>query len=452
MMNQLRTRRFLLTGLFLASALACAIRLDQSVERQGWWHQRGPVVPHDSFPSDCSLCHTGEGWNTIRKDFTFDHTAETGVELKGSHAVAECLRCHNDRGPVEVFASRGCSGCHEDLHRGQLGKNCADCHTETAWPPREPIARHHRTRFPLVGAHAAAACWRCHPGAQAGNFVRADTECINCHATDLARALDPDHVTSGFVDNCDRCHIPTDWERGFVHASFPLQGAHAAISDCTSCHTGNVFAGTPNNCSDCHLDDYNDADDPDHVALSLPLDCMLCHTEASWEGALFSHPGITNGCVRCHQDDYNTARDPNHVALSFSTTCEDCHSSTSTWQGAAFSHVGITSGCVDCHQQDYKGAANPNHIAAAFSMSCEQCHNTRSWQGAAFDHDFPITSGAHSRFDCSDCHLRPATFASFSCTHCHAHSQRDMGQEHDRVPGYVWQSNSCLACHPNGQE
>ncbi|MDP6850671.1 MAG: DUF1565 domain-containing protein, partial [Planctomycetota bacterium] len=30
---------------------------------------------------------------------------------------------------------------------------------------------------------------------------------------------------------------------------------------------------------------------------------------------------------------------------------------------------------------------------------------------------FPITSGDHKNFSCSDCHLIPNNFVSFSCTH-----------------------------------
>ncbi|MEZ6021278.1 MAG: hypothetical protein R3F17_14660 [Planctomycetota bacterium] len=54
------------------------------IRLQGWWRGLGPVMPHDSFPADCSLCHLGGDWNTIRADFEFDHTAETGYALEGA--------------------------------------------------------------------------------------------------------------------------------------------------------------------------------------------------------------------------------------------------------------------------------------------------------------------------------------------------------------------------------
>ena len=81
-------------------------------------------------PADCSLCHVGDDWNEIRSDFRYDHQAQTGVALVGAHAKAECLRCHNDRGPTAAFAVRGCRGCHQDVHLGELGSDCAVCHDE----------------------------------------------------------------------------------------------------------------------------------------------------------------------------------------------------------------------------------------------------------------------------------------------------------------------------------
>jgi hypothetical protein len=138
--------------------------------QQGWDPRNGPVVPHDKFPADCSICHTGKDWTSIKKDFSFDHEKQTGVPLNGAHKTATCLMCHNDRGPVAQFAQKGCAGCHTDPHRGNLGRMCGDCHQEQSWKPKQPIVAHNRTRFPLVGAHASTACFRCHPGAQVGNF------------------------------------------------------------------------------------------------------------------------------------------------------------------------------------------------------------------------------------------------------------------------------------------
>jgi hypothetical protein len=190
---------------------ACVTSNAEAVKQHLWWSGNGPVLPHDTFPGDCSLCHIGDDWQTLTPDFTFDREAQTGYPLNGAHDRATCIRCHNDRGPVAVFARQGCGGCHEDIHRGQLGAECTKCHQEATWQPVGQIELHQHTRFPLIGVHASTACHRCHPGAEVGIFVPTDTECLTCHTRDLARAV-PNHFNAGWTDRCDRCHMPRTWK------------------------------------------------------------------------------------------------------------------------------------------------------------------------------------------------------------------------------------------------
>jgi hypothetical protein len=283
--------RALVLGVTVALGLmACVAHLkhgldDGQVPPQQWRKSRGPVIPHDTFPKDCSLCHVSTSWTEIRKDFSFDHEKETGVALLGAHGVAECLRCHNDRGPVATFAQRGCSGCHEDIHRGKLGKGCEDCHEQKDWSPSGQIARHNRTRFPLVGAHVAVGCFRCHPGAQVGNFDRTDTDCLACHQADLAVANNPDHAVQGWTHDCQDCHIPTTWTgAGFNHFGFPLTGAHRTTA-CVQCHAGGVYQGLSTACFSCHQNDYDNTTNPPHAMAGYPTTCQNCHTTATWLGA-----------------------------------------------------------------------------------------------------------------------------------------------------------------------
>ena len=206
--------RIALVLALLSLVAACALRGPLGVEQHRWWSGLGPVLPHDSFPTDCKLCHVGDGWEDLTEDFSFDHERETGVRLEGAHEYAQCIRCHNDRGHVSVFQAQGCVGCHEDVHEGDLGITCTECHTQDSWRAVGQIERHARTRFPLVGIHASTACNRCHVGIEVGNILPADPECLSCHADDLARTTN--HVGLGWVDRCDRCHMPTFWEQAEV--------------------------------------------------------------------------------------------------------------------------------------------------------------------------------------------------------------------------------------------
>ncbi|MFM1872988.1 MAG: hypothetical protein RL398_2410 [Planctomycetota bacterium] len=424
--NSRRATRFAVLAVSLIYAITVACMTFTPVH--GWSEAFGPVVPHDTFPADCSLCHLGGDWHTLRADFRFDHEKETGVALVGAHAQAGCLLCHNDRGPVAQFAARGCAGCHADPHRAQLGANCTDCHDEVTWLPREAIARHDRTRFPLVGAHAAAACFRCHPGAQVGNFAGASSDCAHCHGDDLARATNPDHQALGYASDCARCHLPTDWRSArFDHpASFPLTLGHGGRA-CRECHTvPNVFTGLSTDCSSCHLDDYQATQNPNHVAANYPTDCRQCHGTAAWRGAGVGHPAsfpLTNAHARA---------------------CTECHTTPGTY-------AGLSPDCASCHLPDYQATTNPPHVSFQMGTQCQQCHGTTAWSTGTFSHAFPITSGKHAGMACFECHNNAANRVQFSCIDCHEHRQSSMASEHQGVSGYTWTSAACYQCHPNGR-
>lgn len=196
---------------------ACIAQGPDLTKQHLWWSGLGPVLPHDTFPADCSTCHVGDDWQTLVPDFQFDHEANTGVPLNGAHAGAACLLCHNDRGPAASYQRQGCAGCHEDVHQGQLGPACNRCHQEFTWQPVGQVALHQSTRFPLVGVHASTACHRCHPGIETGKIFPTDPECLTCHQSDLARTQNPNHFGLGWVDRCDRCHLPRTWEQAEIN-------------------------------------------------------------------------------------------------------------------------------------------------------------------------------------------------------------------------------------------
>lgn len=321
------------------------------VPRQGWDPGYGAVVPHDSFPTDCGLCHVSGDWSAIKQEFTFDHEAETGVPLNGAHEQAACLLCHNDRGPVGAFAARGCAGCHEDVHRGKLGPSCADCHDEIAWLPKEMIARHDRTRLPLVGAHAAAACFACHPGAQVGNFDGLDPRCQTCHLGAALTVTSPDHSAQGWTVDCQRCHREVAWiPARFAHpASFPLTGGHANLA-CTRCHSPNTYSGLSTQCASCHLDDYQRTNNPNHTTAGYGTNCEACHDTNGWSGANFVHRFPLRGphdrsCSDCHRTPGNYSQ----------FSCTHCHEHGQSRM--ADKHSGVrgyswtSTACLNCHPQ-----------------------------------------------------------------------------------------------------
>ena len=229
----------------------------------------------------------------------------------------------------------------------------------------------------------------------------------------------------------------------------------------------------------------------------MKLDCMLCHTEQSWdeEGRVqdfdhsvtgfdleglhslakcrdchqepvFAHVGTA--CVDCHQDlhrgrlgpvceDCHTPngwidrpqmrRDHDATALPLvgaheRVDCDACH------EGAVRSdYVGTPFECYSCHADVYHGTTAPDHEASGFGTDCIQCHGVfaATWGSGDFIHSgvFPLT-GAHRTVDCMACHTDGFAGIPTDCVACH---QDDYDSSTD--PGHLAAgfSTDCRSCH-----
>lgn len=217
------------------------------------------------FGQECDVCHVAVAWT----DVAFDHDVDTNHPLNGAHEQAACEACHIE--PVFDAAPGGdCLSCHEDddAHAGTQGIRCGDCHNEITWQD-DVFFDHDLTRFPLLGAHADAACESCHDSHVFGD---APTACVDCHG-------DEDPHEGRFADDCARCHNPADWlSWQFDHGrtDFPLEGAHATVA-CEGCHRGALDGQSRlgGRCADCHLgDDIHDGE--------FGFDCGRCHSADSF--------------------------------------------------------------------------------------------------------------------------------------------------------------------------
>jgi hypothetical protein len=451
----------------------------------------------------CGDCHTPYSWKVVPPN-KWNHTEVTGYPLEGLHRTLDCVDCHGEDGFDRSRLS--CFDCHEedyseaeepDHRAAGFPTQCQLCHlNQNTW---EGAVFSHDS-FILRGAHRTAGCSDCH---SSGVYSGLSSDCVSCHLDDYNGTDDPDHQASGFPTDCAACHGRSSrtWEDAdFSHAAFPLSGQHK-LAQCNDCHSSGVYSGLSSDCVSCHLDDYNSTDDPDHRASEFPTDCAACHGRSSrtWEDADFSHTafplsgqhklaqctdchssgvysGLSSDCVSCHLDDYNSTDDPDHRASEFPTDCAACHgTSIISWQDVNFDHstywtlrgahttldcsichargYDLPRTCYGCHSQDYDNTNDPDHSAAGFPTDCELCHYPThlSWSQAVFDHQFPIGSGKHSSADCSDCHVS-SNFKEFSCLTCHTHNRTRMDNQHEGVAGYVYESQACFACHPQGRE
>jgi len=353
---------------------------------------------------------------------------------------------------------------------GDIKMECSVCHTTQSWRVLTDSMSfdHTHTGFPLSGGHIQVACRDCH---QILIFSHISVACVDCH-------LDVHGGELGF--QCETCHSPNTWENRqeifeqHSNTRFPLVGIHSMI-DCESCHyqqTPHEYKTTPIECFQCHIEEYQSAENPDHLAAQFSTDCQSCHPiqATTWAQAIYNHPqtfpllgahihvdcmgchsygysGTPNMCEDCHIEDYLASNDPDHEVFGFPRNCESCHNET-RWEGTSFDHLtesgfalngphntilctschvnnqitGLPRDCIGCHEDDYNSVVDPNHVQAQFSFDCLQCHSEQSWSPATFDHsntNFPLT-GSHIPIACSDCHVNGQyTGLSTECFSCH---------------------------------
>jgi hypothetical protein len=463
--------------------------------------------PHaaSQFSTECLTCHTETAW----KPATFNHDGQYFPIYSGKHSGEwdACSDCHTN---ASNYAQFSCIDCHEhnkqdtdNKHNGIGGyaynsPACFACH-----PTGDASAgfNHNTTAFPLTGAHITTACSDCHSAGYAGTT----TICGDCHLTDYNESSNPNHLAVGIPNTCATCHTT---EPGWQPATFPthnsyypLNGAHASISNnCATCHNGNYNA-TPNTCVGCHLNDYNQTSNPPHASAQFSTECLTCHTESAWQPSTFNHDaqyfpiysGKHNGewstcadchtnasnydqfsCIDCHehnQQDMNNEHNGiggyawnspacfachptgdasagfNHNTTTFpltgahiSTSCENCH---------ANGYTGTSTNCSDCHTSAYNQTSNPNHQSIGIPNTCATCHSTeQGWQPATFpihSNYYPLTGGhAIVANNCAGCHIGNYNTTPNTCSGCHTnHYNQTTNPSHTALN----LSTECLTCH-----
>ncbi|MDA3818061.1 MAG: hypothetical protein PF486_11840, partial [Prolixibacteraceae bacterium] len=417
--------------------------------------------PHgEEFTLDCNDCHTSKNWSELRKDLNFDHRS-TGFELMGQHSQIDCKSCHDTL--VFSQAPVNCNECHIDMHSNSLGQDCERCHTSESWIVTSINELHDMSRFPLSGAHQTASCMECHETFDQLRFEVTGIECIDCHRQDYLSTQSPNHQENGYSFKCEECHGMSyiGWTGAdFNHHFFPLTGGHSI--SCTECHTSGSFEKLSTECYSCHQQDFEGANNPNHISLGFSQDCNTCHTiQPDWEPAKFidhdavsfpiysgEHKGEWNSCSECHTqpNDYSfytciechehnqKDMDSEHrgtVGYSYnSTSCYACHPTGN--EGSSFNHnatafpligehttvdcaschtqgyAGTPTECDACHNEDFMSAQEPNHVNAGIYLQCQDCHTSSGWSPSQFNHattGFEL-SGGHAQINqCSECHI-----------------------------------------------
>lgn len=208
--------------------------------------------------TDCRSCHVDSDWNKVK----FDH-GDTGYPLQGRHKLVECKSCHIQHKYKDT--SRECYACHrkDDIHKEQLGRNCASCHTESDW--KQALFEHDVLKFPLLGKHAKLECKECH---KSGRYRDAPDDCYSCHKKKDVHKLK-------FGTECQQCHNPASWNNWkFDHTrqtGFKLDGGHSNL-ECHACHKEQTTG-----------------------KMQLSALCVSCHERDDAHDG-----GFGNQCERCH--------------------------------------------------------------------------------------------------------------------------------------------------------
>jgi len=389
------------------------------------------LVGNDRSGRACAQCHNehnGRSFALIHWKMPlskFDH-ASTGYRLEAKHAQLECRACHKpgnipavsrnsitikDLNKTYLGLTQRCSGCHTDVHRGELSDQCDRCHDSQDW--KKPVRFDHRNaRFQLDGVHERIGCGKCHsiPAVNGKVLIYKNLkfeDCSPCHKDPHAGKV---------KGECRTCHsaksswAPVNVGARFDHSKtrYPLLGRHARV-ECIRCHLGANLALpiTFEKCRDCHTGDPHrgqfDAERPQR-------DCVSCHTVNGFKPAAF---GVA---------EHATCRFPlkeHHRTVP----CADCHKPNSAkvvmYRMQSFS-------CNSCHRDIHEG----QFADARYGNDCEKCHNQNAFTPSLFtasDHAstrFPL-SGGHVKPDCAQCHkpgTKPVKFRleDRSCTVCHA--------------------------------
>lgn len=351
--------------------------------------------PHEGkLGRECASCHDSGTWRHI----AFNHD-KTAFPLRDKHKDVACFACHF--GNRYKSTPQQCVSCHapDDVHRGERGPKCADCHATSGWKTAK-FDHAKETKFALLGIHARIDCADCHRGGRLKDPLPRD--CQGCHRGEDAHA-------GRFGGSCQTCHGNDKWlPATFDHTrdtKWPLEGRHAKVT-CHACHTADVAAQKlETSCLTCHRAS-------DVHSGKLGLDCAQCHTPAGWRADTNFDHDLTSFPL---------------LGLHIAVPCEQCHVTR------AYKDAG--SGCVDCHRTDdfHKGG---------LGNDCARCHSANGWRIWEFDHGkethFALT-GAHAKINCADCHKQPAEQVKLdtSCAYCHAQDDIHLGQY----------GRQCQRCH-----
>jgi len=424
---------------------------------------------------ECAACHpehNGKAFDLMeavawtrgtKRNF---HARQPSFGLRKSHDALACGACHA-KPRTYLGLDESCATCHDEVHEGGDFADCKACHDQAAFKPATRFD--HAAFFELQGAHAKAACGKCHTSFKKARGKRCrechasphETDwgkgCEACHAADAANwseaapAFTPAlHARTGFAlepphdrVECAKCHIPRT----------PYADRFQKRESCRACHEDEHAGQFANRgCLDCHAAERfvpSKITTATHATFALDgaharADCKACHAQGRFANTPRDcrgcHEDVHEGqfkqqaCSKCHtQERFRPARYDlaGHAEFPImgahrAVTCRACH--TQETQDRARRFVGTPRRCEACH-------TDPHGSQFAKEKRCEACHraDAATFRIAPFDHAQRTgyrLEGAHAKADCSACHrtdksgVRRYRKTPADCSACHTDVHR----------------------------
>lgn len=402
---------------------------------------------------NCERCHVRGGDRTSK----FDHSL-TKFPLERAHEGVDCARCHK---PAKLGQSAECRkavkytglepqcfACHEDIHKGELGEDCAKCHTGGQNFKQLVFDHNQDARFDLTGFHQLVPCSECHVGRK---YKLGQTRCFSCHEKDDVHA-------TALGDNCAKCHETTGGAPKFdhnLHTKFERDGVHERI-ECERCHFLNPDGGSYVDELVKLKDRLRDASTAT-AATSLSVDerqmtmqrvAMLPVIAPAGAPLDLKFRAVGRACEDCHPDPHKVRagldcaschgyeawtsppKNGYHESAGFELTgahsvvaCSLCHNGSGNMAGRG-------ERCGDCHVQD-------DVHANSFGADCGRCHEQSYWLPTTFTHidtGYPL-EGIHRMLDCRQCHQAGNYFIKGNCFNCHLADYREAPWHQGIDPG-----------------
>jgi hypothetical protein len=440
-----------------------------------------PQVIHDSTTSDCSFCHTTDGFVPAYPDHSTFLTDTT-----------RCDSCHNPSGGG-VNATDQPAG-HPVMTRTDAAvEDCRTCHSVNGFSMGGVFP--HRLIDPTI-----LECKTCHNDDPANSINARGTssdptpphpsigtqDCAGCHSTDaFFPAFNIDHTDPAVVaERCDSCHIPdgSGTGRGLSANHVPF-----TTEDCEVCHAppgGGTFAtgyydhvafGVTNGCQTCHNDVIVSGKPGTHIPTTpADQDCVVCHQATVTNnfvdfsgGSFHANVAVSNNCQTCHDGVLATGKSADHIPTTPNDQdCATCHTAgtfVDFTDGAFHAYNSVSSNCASCHDGNHvTSGAIPkkvNHIPA--QSECSVCHLDTTVTGGFANTIF--YTNVHVNYDngCEGCHSTtyfplpsaaakdPATHlpTSQDCHYCHINMVPGGFLAANSIFNHTGISGNCESCH-----